>query len=145
MFVNFDEKEEATRINTLTFLRFRPLVAYVLLPVLSVLTVFILPICMYWNQNLQVRLLYKKATRADANYILVEGSAENTEIQPLRTESDKALVFIYRFIKFQYFEQESVFKPVIYDVERSYSDLIKLGTGLSESAIELLQEKYGPC
>jgi hypothetical protein len=115
-FVNYDEKEEATCINELTFLKFRPLMSYLVVPILSVLSAFILAICLYWRTNLRKKLLYKEVLDVnDATHILVQGREGNIEIIPIGKE--KHVVFTYRFIKFEYIEL--VFRPVIFNANKS--------------------------
>jgi len=48
-FVNFNEDEEATCIESITLLRHSWVKAYLLTPILSLLTIFILPLKMYWD------------------------------------------------------------------------------------------------
>ena len=50
-FSNFDEKEESTCIKKLAYLKFRPLMFYVAMPVLSIFTLLILPILVYWKKE----------------------------------------------------------------------------------------------
>lgn len=79
--MNFNIKEEATVIHSLTKLQFSAFKAYVVLPILSLLTVFVLPICMYWSQSLTAKYLYNRVTvLAEATALLVEGKDGNIEI-----------------------------------------------------------------
>jgi len=57
-FKNFDEKEESTIILTLTILRFSQVKAYFLLPILSILTLLVLPIRLYWSAELRAKYMY---------------------------------------------------------------------------------------
>jgi hypothetical protein len=105
-FSNFDEKEEATCITQLTYLKFRPFMYYVIVPLLSICTAFILPIFIYWKKTLQLKLFYKKETnKYIATHLLVEGSQGNIETQKLGLETlnvidSEAIIFTYRFIKY---------------------------------------------
>ena len=110
--MNYDEKEEATCIKQLTFLQFRPLMFYFVVPILSICTGFILAICLYWLTNLRRRLLYTKVTTIEeASHILVHGLEGNIDIVPLTKQ--KHVVFIYRFIKFEFVG--NMFRPIVYD------------------------------
>ena len=57
-FKNFNEKEEATCIDEITLLRHSWIKAYLVVPVLSVLTLFFLPLKMYWDNALNTRMKY---------------------------------------------------------------------------------------
>lgn len=57
-FVNFNEKEESTCIASITLLQHSFLKAYIVVPVLSVLTLFFLPLKMYWDNALNARMIY---------------------------------------------------------------------------------------
>ena len=111
-FFNYDEKEEATCIKQLTFLKFRPLMYYFVVPLMSVCTFFILAICLYWLTDLRMRLLYTKVSKIEeATHLLVHGLEGNVDIVPLLEE--KHIVFTYRFIKFEYVG--SLFRPIIFN------------------------------
>jgi len=51
-FVNFNEKEESTCIESITLLKHSFFKAYIVVPILSILTLFFLPLKMYWNNAL---------------------------------------------------------------------------------------------
>jgi len=57
-FVNFNEKEEATCISSITLLQHSSFKAYIVVPVLSVLTLFFIPLKMYWDNALNARMIY---------------------------------------------------------------------------------------
>lgn len=57
-FDNFNEKEESTVITSLTMLKYNTLKAYLLVPLLSMLTLMVLPIRMYWSAELCAKYLY---------------------------------------------------------------------------------------
>lgn len=83
-FLNYDEKEEATCIKQLKFLQFRPLMFYVVVPLMSLFTGFVLAICLYWLTDLRKRLLYTQVgTVEEASHILVHGLEGNVDIVPL--------------------------------------------------------------
>ena len=130
-FINYDEKEEATCIADLKFLQFQPLMCYVVVPLLSVASAFILAICMYWLTGLKKKMLYKEVeTVEEATHVMVSGVEGNNEIIPLKKE--KHVVFTYRFIKFEYLEN-SIFKAVTFEVNKYQSELLDLGKGISEA------------
>ena len=56
----FDEKEEATVIDSLSMLTFSRAKSYALFPFLSLITVFVYPICVFWYPSLQRSAFYKQ-------------------------------------------------------------------------------------
>ena len=56
--VNFNEDEEATCILSLTLLETSYFKCYVLLPICSLLTFFVLPIKLYWSVPARVAWMY---------------------------------------------------------------------------------------
>jgi len=60
--VNFSEKEESTCINEAFLLCRSNFKRWLVLPLLSLLTLFIFPVLLYWRKNLQRDWLYSKAT-----------------------------------------------------------------------------------
>jgi len=106
MFTNYDEKEESTCIKQLIYLKFRPLMLYAVLPILSLLTLFILPLIIYWKKNWQLELFYKKASKDEATHMLVIG--QTTEIKKIHSYG-----FEYRFIKYEFIQNK--FVPVLFD------------------------------
>lgn len=61
LFVNFDESEESTCIEKIELMRFSFFKAYVATPVLSILTLFVLPVWMYWSVPTRIAMLYSNA------------------------------------------------------------------------------------
>ena len=57
-FVNFNEKEESTCIESITLMRLSYFKTYVLVPLLSILTIFFLPLKMYWNNETYAKMLF---------------------------------------------------------------------------------------
>ena len=106
MFSNYDEKEESTCIKQLIYLKFRPFMLYAVLPILSLLSLFILPLIIYWKQNWQLDLFYKKASKDEATHILVIG--HSTEIKKIHSWG-----FEYRFIKYEFVQKK--FVPILYN------------------------------
>ena len=60
-FVNFDESEESTCVSEIALMYFSPFKAYVVTPVLSIVSLFVLPVLMYWNVGARIALLYSDA------------------------------------------------------------------------------------
>ena len=59
-------------IHSLTKLQFSAVKAYVFVPICSLLTLFVLPICMYWSQSLTAKYLYNRVGElAEATALLV--------------------------------------------------------------------------
>ena len=62
-FTNYNEKEESTCITSITMLRYNNCKSYLALPILSLLTLFSLPVRMYWSVLLTVKYMYSKESR----------------------------------------------------------------------------------
>jgi magnesium-transporting ATPase (P-type) len=124
---------------------------FVIFPLLSVLTLFILPIVVYWRKSMQIKLFYKSTYRKHATHILVEGSSGNLEIIELKLEKlnvidREAVTFTYRFIKYQYDSVDQRFKAVVFNALQKQEDLLQIyGGGLDDDQVNILKEKYGPC
>ena len=89
-FVNFNEKEEATCITSLSLLQFSCAKAYLLVPILSLLTVFVLPVMLYWKAHLRAKYLYWSVTSEGvATHLLVCGRDGNVEIVPLQNMNSR--------------------------------------------------------
>lgn len=88
-FLNFNEKEESTVINSLTMLRHSPLKTYLCTPLLSVLTLMVHAIRLYWSAQLRAYYLYDKVRSLDrADHILVTGKDGNIEIVSIQDMTD---------------------------------------------------------
>lgn len=71
---NFNENEEATCIEIALLLQKDNIKRWILLPLLSIFTLFFFPIRMYWNRRMQADWLFKRATSlADATNIFIVG------------------------------------------------------------------------
>ena len=64
-FVNYDENEEATKLESLTLLSFWPVFSYTVVPVLCICTGLILGLCLFWKPSLRAKLCYGKVTKID--------------------------------------------------------------------------------
>ena len=72
-------------IDSIQMLRFDYLKSYLLLPFLSLITVFVLPLRMYWNTKLVARYMYSRAdTLSEATHLLIRGKEGNLEITELK-------------------------------------------------------------
>jgi hypothetical protein len=77
----FDEKEEATCIESLTMLRLSKCKTYVLFPLLCLLSCFIYPIIVYWYPRLKASAFFsRESVFLQATHILVVGKDGNIEI-----------------------------------------------------------------
>lgn len=63
--VNYNEDEESTCISMIVMVRFSYFKAIILTPLLSLLTVFVLPIFMYWNVKVRAAMLYSPVTKLE--------------------------------------------------------------------------------
>ena len=91
--INFNEEEEATCIIQLTLLTTSYLKCYILLPICSFLSLFILPIKLYWSVPARVAWMYSRVQRVeDTTHLYMIGKDGNKEIvklQDLTTEVQK--------------------------------------------------------
>ena len=104
-FTNFNPDEEATIINSLTYLRFQPLMYYLVAPVLMLCTVFIFGLCLFWFPNLRTWMFYKKVkTIEEATHVLIDGKmTETPEVEKLFAGDLDGVAketFTFRFINF---------------------------------------------
>jgi hypothetical protein len=77
-FENFNEAEEATCMASITLLRHSWFKAYILVPILSILTIFILPLKMYWSSTLYAKMIMNPVTNImKATHVLVKGRGGN--------------------------------------------------------------------
>lgn len=89
-FVNFNEREEATCIASVTFMRQNIFKTYFLVPLLSILTIFILPLKMYWSSELCCDMLYDIVDDINkATHVKIVGRPGNTDICKLENLTDK--------------------------------------------------------
>ena len=71
-------------------LRFNPLWAYLIMPLLSVLTLFVLPLRLYWHKTLRAKYFYTRVNQLPlANHLLVTGKLGNCEIVALQNLTSK--------------------------------------------------------
>ena len=85
----YDEKEETTCIEYAELLTASKLMMWVTLPILSLLTLFVWPIILYWSKPKQRDWLYRPAKAIDtATHLYVEGA-----------DGNKAIVLLHNFEK----------------------------------------------
>lgn len=97
-FINFNEKEESTCIESITLLKHSLFNAYVLVPMLSVLTLFFLPLKMYWDNALNARMLYYPVQDLrQASHVLVKGRGGNVEVCLLKNMTAKIAPLLGQF------------------------------------------------
>lgn len=97
-FVNFNEKEESTCIASITLLQHSFFKAYIVVPIISILTLFFVPLKMYWNNELNARMIYNVvADLAQATHVLVRGRSGNVEVCELKNLSDQIAPLLEQF------------------------------------------------
>jgi len=72
-FRNFDENEDATKIVSITYLRESKFKCYVIVPILSLCTLFFILLFIYWYPNLRRALCYTKTTMKNATHLFIIG------------------------------------------------------------------------
>ena len=124
--------------------------AYIVFPILSVLSVFVLTILTYWKTEYRKYWFYKQVdSKEEATYIFIEGKQDNKEIKPLLPQTIDGELhpsFTYRFIKFKFDPTENKFRPVRFDIQKSHVDILSnYSDGLVDSETPKLLELYGEC
>jgi hypothetical protein len=80
-------------MKTVTMLQFSYFKTFVILPILSLLTVFVLPIRMYWFSLLRARYMYTRVTSLqECTDLLVHGRDGNVEVVTLQNLTNKFLI-----------------------------------------------------
>ena len=83
-FKNYDENEETTLIDELTYLQFSPCWCYFLVPILSLMTALIFALFLFWYVELRAKFFYNKVdSHKKATHIKVQGRDRIVEIKPL--------------------------------------------------------------
>jgi len=62
----FDEKEDTTHITSATLLQVNQLKRWIIVPLLSFLSVFIFPLYIYWKRTLQRDWLFSRASSLES-------------------------------------------------------------------------------
>ncbi len=73
---NFNEEEEATKIYQIVYLRESILKKYILVPLLSICTVFIFTLCILWYPNLKRIFMYEICTKEQATHLAIVGASK---------------------------------------------------------------------
>ena len=64
--------------------------AYILTPILSLLTIFVLPVKMYWDNGLFARMIFNPTTNIEqATHVLVKGKGGNIDICELLNHTER--------------------------------------------------------
>jgi hypothetical protein len=88
--VNFNEEEEATCIVTLNCLTESYFKCYFLLPLCSLLTIFYLPVKLYWSVPARVAWMYSPVpSLVEASHMFVRGKDGNNQIVKLQNLTEK--------------------------------------------------------
>jgi hypothetical protein len=104
--------EDTTKIGKLECLLFKPMIFYIVVPILSILTAFILPLVLFWYPKFRVKVYYKKV-KNNPSHILVTGILGNIEIVKIQNNTIN-----YRLINYKY--KKGKFQPVILNVKKSH-------------------------
>lgn len=77
--INYNENEEATCIEIALLLNKDYFSRLIVVPLLSLLTVFVFPLKLYWSKRMQMDWLYKRALSLDsAKYLMIVGRGKLT-------------------------------------------------------------------
>lgn len=78
---NFNESESATCIEIAILLKSSGFKTYIVVPFLSLLTVFVFPIVLYWSKRLQGSFFYSRAdSLQNATHIYIVGQGKQTNL-----------------------------------------------------------------
>ena len=87
----YDANEETTTVETAILLRVDNVKRWLVVPIMSLLTIFVWPVFLYWKKPLQRDWLYKRAQSIEAaTHIYIEGKDGNKEIVSVRDYSDES-------------------------------------------------------
>ena len=150
---NYNEKEETTCIEVALLLKTNCFKRWVIVPILSLLSIFVFAVFLYWKKPLQRDWLYSRARSIkDATHIYIEGQGKiknvfkliyfdldgNKEIVELKDMSNTvqnandgfgfdisplSTIFTYRFINFEWVEIDEVFKPIKFNCYLPFDEL----------------------
>ena len=85
----YDEKEDTTCIEVAVLLKGSKCKKWCITPLVSLLTIGIYPLVLYWNINLQRRMLYEPAfSEQSATHIYVQSRDGNQEIVQVKDYSE---------------------------------------------------------
>ncbi len=128
---NYNDKDETTKIKAMHFLKFRPLVAFVLVPILCICTGLIFALCLHWSVKLRVAVFYSKSNGIEdgATHVFIEGATGNMEVQDLKQpildprdgkkEESRRTAFTYRFVQFEFDFDAGKFEPISFNATDS--------------------------
>jgi hypothetical protein len=137
----YDELEETTCIEQAVALTSSPLKRWLVTPLLSIVTLLIFPVFLYWKIGLQKKWLYRQAsTLEEATHLYIEGKDANLEIVEVQDFARKSaellngniasldsaplsVFFTYRFINFAWIPHFSHFEPIKFDCNKPYDEL----------------------
>jgi len=78
---NFNESESATCIEIAILLKSSGFKTYIVVPFLSLLTVFVFPIVLYWSKRLQGSFFYSRAdSLQNATHIYIVGQGKQNKL-----------------------------------------------------------------
>jgi len=164
----YDEDEDTTYIEVAILLTSSGVKSWLLVPILSILTIFIFPIFLYWKQEMRRDWLYKRASSIEsATHMYIEGrdgNKEIVEVSDFSTQSNGLLAeaqradptveglstfFTYRFINFEWRPHQTRFEAVRFVCELPYDELRRKFTDTkrigNESLRSLQRMKFGRC
>lgn len=81
----YDEDEETTYIDLAILLRENCIKKWLIVPIISLFTLFVFPILLYWKPEMRKRWFYTPAESINrATHIYIEGLDENKQIVRLK-------------------------------------------------------------
>ncbi len=88
--LNYNEEEESSCITQITLLEISNFKCLVVLPLFSILSLFFLPLKLYWDVSLRITWMYNRIQTLDnTTHLFIRGKDGNKEIVKLRNLSDE--------------------------------------------------------
>lgn len=149
-FVNYDEDEDTTCINELTYLKFNKFRAYFVVPILVVFSGLLFGLFLFWYQSLRIYWFYDEVgSLREATHMKVLGRLQTTdivELYSLNPSEKEVSVFRFRFIQFEFNNQTNKFEPVVFHIKDSHQQIInQYAMGLNPAQVINARQRYGDC
>ena len=76
--LDFNEKEESTQIESITYLEPANFKRYVVVPFFGICSAFIFLVCIYNSMPMRKKWLYTESTRRNATHLYIVGKRKST-------------------------------------------------------------------
>lgn len=128
-YVNFDEKEDSTKIRSIICLETSYVKRILVVPFLTIITAGFLLLFMHWYKGLRKVFLYSECSLYRATRLYIVGISGNINIVELERSTqikdegseNTLLTFDYRFIRYKFDYNALKFVPIKFESELPYS------------------------